>query len=416
MEDHLSHIARLEAENELLKRELQDANHIIEAIREGAVDALVVNDESGTPQIFALETADYTYRILIEKFSEGALSVSDNGLILYCNDYFANLAGLSSSEVIGTQLTDYLQEPEDFQRLKSAMHDGQAKGEITLEIGGRQLEIYISLSDLEPLVPAIGIVVTDLTEKKRHERALLDYQDQLKKNISELHLTNTNLEQVIHVISHDLKEPLRKILTYISHFNTEKGHLFAAGEMKSLEIVKASALRLNSLLDDIVKYAFTNIHDDDVTIDLNVTLQEVLEDLEINIEENNTVVVTNDLPHIQGSPVQMRQLFANLISNAIKYRKADMNPYIEVRAARPENTPEGFYRIDFRDNGIGMDKNHFTQIFTIFKRLHQRNEYSGNGIGLAICKKIMDNHHGKIEVESELGQGSTFSLFFPIKE
>ncbi|RZJ67514.1 MAG: PAS domain-containing protein [Flavobacterium sp.] len=413
MTNREDYIKALEREKVDLEQQLQDATQIIDSIREGAVDALVVSDDTGNPQIFAIQTADYTYRVLIEKFSEGALSISDTGLILYANEYFAKLVGVPSTEIAGKNFSDFLETPEIFSDFLSRLQDGPIKTELFLYINDHQLPVYLSLTDLNPFVPAIGIVVTDLSDKKKQEKALLDYQQKLQANIEELHHTNTNLEQVIHVISHDLKEPLRKIITYVSEVDKKLGETLTERDIKSLGIVNASAFRLNSLLDDIVKYAFTNFSDEANKVDLNAVLRDVLEDLEISIKENNAVIHYEKLPVISGSEVQMRQLFSNLIVNAIKYRKVE-NPTIEIRPLKvvSENGAK-FKGIGVSDNGIGMHKSYLSQIFTIFKRLHNKNEYSGNGIGLAICKKIMDNHQGKIEVESVLGSGSTFLLYFP---
>jgi len=408
------YIKQLELEKESLQNELQDANQIIDSIREGAVDALVVTDESGIPQIYAIESADYTYRILIERFSEGALSINENGMILFANHIFSELAGVNSDAITGSNFRDYLENAAILDELIADSLHGPKKAELSLSIGEKKLDVYLSITNLNPMVPAYGIIITDLTDKKRHEQALLDYQQQLQSNIEELHLSNTNLEQVIHVISHDLKEPLRKILTYISEINKKPGDLLSDRDIKSLNIVNASVFRLNSLLDDIVKYAFTDVQETGHPVDLNLVLRDVVDDLEISIEENSATIQVAQLPTITGSEVQMRQLMANLISNAIKYRNAE-NPVIRIGMLKDDAENEGFTGIGISDNGIGMERDHFTQIFTIFKRLHHRTEYAGNGIGLAICKKIMDNHQGRIKVDSVPGNGSTFALYFPDK-
>lgn len=419
MKEHEKNTEALQSEIEELKGQLFEANSIIDAIREGAVDALVLN-VGGKAEVYSMESADYTYRILIEKFGEGALSISDDGLILYCNEYFANMIGLAPTLIIGTYFDTYFEAPEEFNATKDALKKGPSKRELVLNYGGKKVSVYVSLTDLNPTVAAIGVVVTDLTEKKSHEEALVSYQKELEKKVDELHQTNTNLEQFIHVISHDLKEPLRKILTYTSHLNANKVDAFAEDVLKSLNVINSSALRLNSLVDDLVKYAFSAAKDEENDVDLNKVLVEVLDDLELSIKENTALIVIEKLPEISGSKIQMRQLFSNLISNAIKYSKRDVKPEIKITAeiadgAEIQATGKNYYKICIIDNGIGMDSMHLSKIFTIFQRLHMRDEYSGNGIGLAICKKIMDNHQGKINVESKLENGSIFNLYFPIK-
>ncbi|RZJ69266.1 ATP-binding protein [Flavobacterium sp.] len=404
-------IRKLERENEELREKLSESTAIVDSIRSGAVDALVVTDPEGRPQVFAIESADYTYRILIEKFTEGALSIAKNGLILYANSYFAALVGKNQTEIPGTNLHDYFKDASDLDNLLTESKDGQAKRESLLQTEERTISVNVGLTDLHPTVPAIGVVITDLTQEKFQERELLNYQQQLKDNIAELYTTNSNLEQVIHVISHDLKEPLRKILTYISQLNNHGNGGLSEKETNWLNIVNASAFRLNSLLDDVVKFAFVNEHTTPDSVDLNLVVQEVLEDLEVSVAENSFTVNFPQLPTIKSSYVQMRQLFANIFSNAMKYRKQE-TPKVAIELD-DSDLAKPYFSITIIDNGIGMRSENISQIFTVFKRLHHKNEYSGNGIGLAICKKIMDNHSGRIEASSELGLGSSFSLYFP---
>jgi PAS domain S-box-containing protein len=412
--------SKLISEIEDLKNQLFEANGIIEAIREGEVDALVLS-KNGEPYIYTLESADYTYRILIENFGEGALSLSAEGLILYCNEYFSKLVGIRPDKIIGTYFSSYVESPAAFEELKSnLLNTGSGRGEILLRINDKRLHVSLSLTDLRPNVEALGVVVTDLTEKRKNDEALVKYQQKLEHKVEELNHANASLEQFIHVISHDIKEPLRKILMYTSHLSTSNPGIFSEKEQRNLSVINSSALRLNSLVDDLVTYAFSANKSENNTVNLNKMLREVLDDLELVINENRAEITFLSLPEIVGSKVQMRQLLSNLISNAIKYSRKDVAPKITISAAMVSDAdvllPEGnFYVISIEDNGIGMEEAHLNKIFTIFQRLHMRNEYSGNGIGLAICKKIMENHHGKIDVQSVVGKGSTFRLFFPIK-
>jgi signal transduction histidine kinase len=413
LEDKDLQIARLNQELETLRSQLYDANNIIEAIRDGSVDALVVQKE-GKAEIYSIESADYTYRILIEKFGEGALSISESGLILYCNEYFSKLIGIPANKITGSYFTEYVVSKREYIALKNSLNNGPVKGEVLLKCIDRNIPVYVSLTDLHPTVAAIGVVVTDLTEKRDHELALVRHQHQLENKINELNISNTSLEQFIHVISHDLKEPLRKILMYIARLNRNE----ESEDKAYFDIVKASALRLNSLVDDLVKYAFIANKDEDADVPLNEVLNEVIDDLEIMIDDTSATIEYEELPVIRGSKVQMRQLFSNLIVNAIKYGKKETAPVVIIKYTEEVNIHNGvnYNKISFTDNGIGMEEAHVNKIFTIFQRLHMRNEYGGNGIGLAICKKIIENHSGHITVESNIGEGSTFNLYFPVNE
>jgi len=417
LEDNKKNIAALLAEIESLKEELYESNSIVNAIKQGDVDALVVSS-NGVPELYSLETADYTYRLLIEKFGQGALSISRKGLILYCNEYFSKLVGIPSEKIIGNYLSEYFVSPTQFVSIIEALRYGITTHEILLKSENEKkiFPAYIALTDLEPAVEAIGIVITDLTEKKNHEEALIKHQKELEEKINELNKTNRNLEEFIHVISHDLKEPLRKIVMNTSRIDQS---YFKESDVKAINVMKLSALRLNSLVDDLVQYSSHTAQEERTEIDLETVISEVLEDFEIVISDKNASIKTGKLPRIKASRVQMRQLFSNLISNAIKYSKTNISPVIEIYQeenldAEIPNQNAKFVKVQIKDNGIGMEESHLLKIFVIFQRLHARNEYSGNGIGLAICKKIMENHSGNITVESTLNEGTVFNLYFPI--
>lgn len=417
MKENNINIESLLAEIASLKEQLYESNSIVDAIKDGDVDALVVNNK-GVPQLYSLETADYTFRLLIEKFRQGALSISRNGLILYCNDYFSKLIGIPSEKIIGNYLYEYFNNAEHFVSVIESLKYGVTTHEILFKTQDEKktFPAYIALTDLEPAVQGIGIVITDLTEKKKHEDALIQHQKELEEKISELNRINANLEEFIHVISHDLKEPLRKIVMYNGRIDAA---YLSEADTKSMNVMKVSALRLNSLVDDLVKYSSHTAQEERTEVNLTEIISEVTDDLEIIITDKKAKIEIGQLPIVHASKVQMRQLFSNLISNAIKYSKTDHPPLIQINQIESSeseipNETHQFLKIQIKDNGIGMEKTHLIKIFTIFQRLHAKNEYSGNGIGLAICKKIMENHSGNITVESKPNEGTLFNLFFPL--
>lgn len=416
MNKNQSETELLKDEIKLLKSQLFEANSIIDAIKTGSVDALVVKKD-GTPQIYAMESADYTYRLLIEKFEEGALSINYDGLILYSNDYFSKLTGIPQNEITGTYFNDYFKKPYNYKSLRNIAAEGINKSDAVLSIYNKDIPVNISFTNLYPSVPAIGVIITDLTQRKKNEKALLKYQHQLEKKITELDASNASLSQFIHVVAHDLKEPIRKLMAYTTRLNTDESNSYTQSELNHIGIIKASGNRLNSLVDDLVKYSFISHKRADENVNLNDVLSNVTEDLEIIIKESNTKITSEILPVVKGSATQLHQVYLNLIANAIKYRRDTVNPEIKISATIVNTTINNkmsrFHKISFEDNGIGMDSQYIDKIFTIFQRLHLRTQYAGNGIGLAICKKVLDNHGGGIDVSSTLGKGSIFSIYLP---
>jgi PAS domain S-box-containing protein len=328
LKENNTNIESLLAEIASLKEQLYESNSIVDAIKDGDVDALVVNN-NGVPQLYSLETADYTFRLLIEKFRQGALSISRNGLILYCNDYFSKLIGIPSEKIIGNYLHEYFNNAEHFVPVIEALKYGVTTHEILFKTQDEKkvFPAYIALTDLEPAVQGIGIVITDLTEKKKHEDALIQHQKELEEKISELNRINANLEEFIHVISHDLKEPLRKIVMYNGRIDAA---YLSEADTKSMNVMKVSALRLNSLVDDLVKYSSHTAQEERTEVNLVDVISEVTDDLEIIISDKKAKIEIGQLPIVHASKVQMRQLFSNLISNAIKYGKADHPPLIQI--------------------------------------------------------------------------------------
>ncbi|HWZ22981.1 MAG TPA: ATP-binding protein [Cytophagaceae bacterium] len=412
-------IDNLLREIEELKIQLDEANSFIEAIKEGSIDALVLTKE-GQHSIYSIESADYSYRVLIEKFREGAVSLAENGLILFCNDYFAQLVGTTPDKIIGTYFHSLVDSVGQFQSLKKELVNGSSQGEIVLNVAGKKIHVDISITDLRPLVSAIGIIMTDLSEKRKHEADLISYQRKLETNINELNEKNATLVQFIHVISHDIKEPLRKIITNSALLADGKSEL-KPSDLNNLVIIRDAVFRLNSLVEDLTKYSLNTSLPELEEIDLNQVVKEVIEDMDVNIKQNNAVIKLNALPNIIGSEFQMRQLFLNILNNSIKFKNKNEAPYITISAEITDcvelhNPNKKFYKISIKDNGIGIDKSYLNTIFTIFQKLHQKGEYEGNGVGLAICKKIMGNHKGKIEAESPQKEGAIFNLYFPLKK
>jgi signal transduction histidine kinase len=237
--------------------------------------------------------------------------------------------------------------------------------------------------------------------------------DQLAQRASELARSNGELEQFASIASHDLQEPLRKIRTYTEQLTViESEHLTDKGA-DYLQRTNAAAERMQLLIQDLLK--FSRVASDGrpfARLDLELVCREVLQDLDYEVEQAGAVVRLGKLPEIAADSLQMRQLFQNLISNALKFRLADTPPEISIDAS----VTDGVAAITVRDNGIGFDPQYSRRIFRIFERLHSRSEYPGTGIGLALCRKIAERHGGTITAESSPGAGATFTVTIPIDQ
>jgi PAS domain S-box-containing protein len=261
-------------------------------------------------------------------------------------------------------------------------------------------------------------VARDITERKRIElelyrqnEYLIELQettqslnDALEQRAEELSSSNSELERFAYIASHDLQEPLRMISSFLQLLQKKYNSELDEQAQKYIGFAVDASERMKRLIMDLLEYSRIGSNKEPVTeVDLNKVLDEILKVFNSTMSENNIQVHTEPMPVIRGIESQIYQLFQNLISNAIKYR-SPVNPEIWV-SVKETNT---HWMFSVKDNGIGMDKQYFNKIFIIFQRLHSKTEYSGTGIGLAICKKITERHQGNIWVESEVGQGSTF--------
>jgi signal transduction histidine kinase len=273
-------------------------------------------------------------------------------------------------------------------------------------IGNDRLIIFIILFS----VIAFMILIWSFFKIRSENSMRLQAQVELKNQNEKLERKNRDLTTFANIASHDLKEPLRKIQMF-TNLIVELNPEYLTG--KSLEYftkISQQSSRMQLLIESVLKYAQTEEGDYGFEYtNLNDIANLAIDSLSEIIKEKNAVVSVRFLPTIFCSPPQMEQLFINLIENGIKYAKPDLTPSIEINATRSE----GIWKIDFSDNGIGFDEAYEKKIFEVFQRLHSADEYSGTGIGLAICQKIVENHHGTITAKSILGEGSVFSVIFP---
>lgn len=261
--------------------------------------------------------------------------------------------------------------------------------------------------------------MSDILEKKVEERTI-----ELQRANAALEVTNAELFQFASVASHDLKEPLRKIHMFSTMIKDRFLKEENDGVTDYMNRIISSSARMTKLINDLLSYSRLSINSLFEPTDLNGLLQEVLADLELSISEKKANIEVDALPVIDAVSGQMRQVFQNIISNALKFSGEEKPPHIIIKAeVAPGNTLDPaidntneYCRITISDNGIGFDEQHAAKIFTIFQRLHGREKYEGTGIGLAITKKIIERHNGVVYAKSQSGAGSTFTLILPMKQ
>ena len=404
-----------------LENQLQEYEQLMQAIKAGEVDAFAVGSKD-QQEIYTLQTVDHAYRVLIEKFSEGAVNLTDDGLIVYTNTYFFELLNQSYEKVVGGYFTDFVDEgsKSKFNTLFQQALKGSSKGEINLYVAGRIIPVYISLTSLQPNLDTIGIIITDLTEKKKNEEIILKYQYDLEIKNLELLRSNTELASFTYIASHDLQEPLRKIQTFANRILDKEDNTLSENMMQYFQRIVGASKRMQDLIDALLTYSRTNTSEIAlIPISMNTIIEEVKNNLKELIEENNVIIEVGELPVLTIIPAQFNQLFSNIILNAIKYRRRDVNSLIKITAELVElqnqsSVNNKYWKISIADNGIGFEQQYADKIFELFQRLHGRTEYEGTGIGLAICKKIVQNHYGFIEAIGKPDVGATFTIYLPL--
>lgn len=407
-----------------LQSRLEEAEQLIEAIKAGEVDAFAINKNSKR-EIFTLESSDYAYRLLIEQCGEGAINVSEEGLILYTNKYFFELLGLSYEQVIGHQITEFVtsESKETFKNLFRQSLNGNAKGEANLTGKGKVIPVYVSLTTLQPRLPTIGIIITDFTEKKNHEKMILSYQKSLELKNTSLGKMNNELQSFAHISSHDLQEPVRKIQMITSRILESEYDNLTNNGRDLLVRMQNSARRLHTLINDLLAYSTTDYEQTSFeSTSLQHLIDDVSEDFMEDIEKGNLIIETKDLCKVNIIPLHFRQVMHNLISNSLKFSKQDDKACISISCSTSEGSEydiEGinpamkYTRIKYHDNGIGFDPLYNEKIFGLFQRLHSKEKFKGTGIGLAIVKKIVENHNGIVTAEGKPGEGAEFNIFIP---
>jgi light-regulated signal transduction histidine kinase (bacteriophytochrome) len=251
--------------------------------------------------------------------------------------------------------------------------------------------------------PHILAFVQDITERKKAEA-------EAKKQAEELQRSNADLEQFAYVASHDLREPLRTVSNYVSLLERRYAAKLDDDAREFIAYARDGAKRMNNLILSLLEYSrIGRSGQPSAKLQLNEVVEQACASLQKSIDETGAIIEVSELPQVTGCAEELQRMFENLIGNAIKYRKPDSQLGIKISAERDGS----YWAVKVADNGIGIDPEYFKRIFEIFKRLHRETEYEGTGIGLASCKKIVEQHGGRIWVESQPDNGSVFIFTLP---
>lgn len=377
-----------------------------------------------------LRDSENDYRQLTDKLPLMMFAVNTSGDVTYTNEWFQNFLGVSGNNITASNLWQTFVHPDDYRHVqqdweKAHVSKGACRTQARIRKGNSSEYLWYLIS-IVPVKNESNITTkwigffADINAQKVVEETLRDNRE-LKMMQKELQRSNQELASFSYVASHDLQEPLRKIqifsqrITEVSELNDKAKDYFNR--------INAAARRMQNLINSLLNFSRINSqHAAFITADLNVVLKESLDHLKDIIDDKQATIEAERLPVADIIPVQFVQLFSNVITNALKYTRADVSPHIRITSSMVEGgsinsydakREQKYWHIGISDNGIGFDQKYEEKIFELFQRLHGKNEYSGTGIGLAICKKIVENHNGVITAEGQPGVGATFNIYIP---
>lgn len=360
------------------------------------------------------EIGDTQLRLLrmVEEIDDHAIILLDKtGDIQTWNRGAQKIKGYLAQEIIGQNFRLFYSEADrcsdlPTRLLKEAERAGKAYHEgWRFRQDGSQFWGSITITathDEEGNVTGFAKITRDLTERMQAETTI-------RRHAQELESQNRELEQFVYIASHDLQEPLLNVNSFVELFQQEFAEQFDEMATMYLDIIKQSTERMQNLIKSLLDYSRLGRQKSATTVDCQRLMETLMQDLAMSVASAGAKVHFTNLPTLVAYPLELRQLFQNLISNALKFRSPGAAPEISISAQQDDNV----WRFSVRDNGIGIDPAFKDKIFLIFQRLHTQDTYEGNGIGLAHCKKIIDIHGGHLRVDSMPGQGSTFSFTIP---
>ncbi|MES2395019.1 MAG: ATP-binding protein [Bacteroidota bacterium] len=353
----------------------------------------------------SLKLSEEKYRKLIEEAGDVVYTSDFNGYFTYINPMSIKLTGYTENELIGKHFSEII-DPEWKEKVAKFYKDQFINKiqetlfsfPIITKSGGKKwIEQTVIQQKIGDRIIGHQAIVRDITERKKSE-------EEIKQKSEELVRSNQELEQFAYVASHDLQEPLRTIYNFVGLLDKKYSGKTDEEAKEYFKFIVNATFKMQNLIKDLLEFSRVGKNMSFTAVDCNKILKEVIADLDTSIKESNAKITSAILPVLKGNETELKRLFQNLISNAIKFRKKNVLPEITITVEKKEME----YLFAIKDNGIGIEEKHINKLFIIFQRLHSVEEYPGTGIGLATCKKIVTLHKGKIWVESKLGEGSIF--------
>lgn len=382
-----------------------------------------------------IRESENDYRVLTDTLPLMMFSVNNRSMITYTNQWLQDFLGTIPKELNSASWKNFLHKSDYAVFVKDLTAALQRQEPLKGQYRFREKSTGNFLWHLVSIIPVknekdiimrwIGFFV-DINAQKQVEQTLKDNrelketqeqlfqnQEELQQKVIELNRSNYELEQFAHLASHDLQEPLRKLFFYSDVLKKKYKEAIDPAGYNMLNNMALAAARMKELINDLLSYSQLqqqklNFED----VDLNIVLDEIVRDADLVVKEKNAMIEIANLPSIKGNTLRLRQLFSNLISNALKYSRTEVSPRIQVTAAVADNDVV----ITVRDNGIGFEEEYREKIFGLFERLHTRDKFPGTGIGLSICKRIAELHHGEISARSKPNEYAVFEVRLPVDQ
>lgn len=383
-----------------------------------------------------LQDSENQYKALTNSLPIIIFSLNEEGKLVYANEWLTQFTGRTMEELNASSWKDIVH-PADYDAFKLLFPPrltataAAIKAQFRLKHTGEP-DYFWHLASLSPVADDkgeshywTGFIVDinaqklieealqDNRELKKTQRELKDNQVMLEDNINKLNQSNMELQQFAFIASHDLQEPIRKISFYSDLFLNKYSEKIDTKGQEYLKGILSASGRMRTLIHDLL--SFSQVERKSVEFertDLNDVVKDALQDLEIIIREKDPEISVENLPVIDGDKGTLRQLFANIIGNSLKYAKKNEKPVIHISS---QLTPEGA-ALTVRDNGIGFDEKYLPKMFTLFQRLHGHEQYKGTGLGLAICRRIVEMHNGQITATSRENEGAAFTVTLPVNQ